>query len=106
MTCMRARRSSNFCQIRPLTADLAALERLKKPQKLIIGIGVATFSQLCLIISFSYLQKTMTYIRTWMSSEFGQIRSGTTELDALEHLKNQCCPFSRFTVTVVFITGK
>ena len=30
MTCMRARRSSNFCQIRQLTAELAALERVKK----------------------------------------------------------------------------
>ena len=30
MTCMRARRSSKFGQIRLLTAELAALERLKK----------------------------------------------------------------------------
>ena len=29
----------------------------------------------------------MTYIRAWMSLKFGQIRSGTTELAALEHLK-------------------
>ena len=29
----------------------------------------------------------MTYIRDWMSSKFGQIRSGTTELAAFEHLK-------------------
>ena len=29
----------------------------------------------------------MTYIRAWMSSKFGQIRSGTTELAAPEHLK-------------------
>ena len=35
----------------------------------------------------------MTYIRAWMSSKFGQIRSGTIELAALEHLKNPCCPF-------------
>ena len=28
-----------------------------------------------------------------MSSKFGQIRSGTTELAALEHLKNRCCHF-------------
>ena len=34
MTCMRARRSSNFCQIRLLTAELVALERLKKPHRL------------------------------------------------------------------------
>ena len=37
MTCMRARRSLNFCQIRLLTAELAALDRLKKPHRLIIG---------------------------------------------------------------------
>ena len=37
MTCMRAQRSSNFCHIRLLTAELAALERLKKPHRLIMG---------------------------------------------------------------------
>ena len=37
VTCMRARRSSNFCQIRLLTAELDALERLKKPRRLMIG---------------------------------------------------------------------
>ena len=35
--------------------------------------GVATFSQLFLIGSFSYLQVMITYIRTWMSSTLGQI---------------------------------
>ena len=34
----------------------------------------------------------MTYIRAWMSSKFGQIRSGTTELAALEHLKKSKFP--------------
>ena len=34
----------------------------------------------------------MTYIRAWMSSKFGQIRSGTTELAALEHLKTSMLP--------------
>ena len=58
--------------------------------------GVATFCQLFLNKSFSYLQVMMTYIRAWMSSKFGQIRSGTTEFAALEQLKNQCCPFSSF----------
>ena len=50
--------------------------------------GVATFSQLFLNKSFSYLQVMMTYIRACMSSKFGQVRSGTTEFDALEHLTN------------------
>ena len=35
----------------------------------------------------------MAYIRAWMSSKFGQFRSGTIELAALEHLKNRFCPF-------------
>ena len=56
--------------------------------------GVATFSQLFLIGSFSYLQVTMTCIRAWMSSKFGQIRPWTTELPALERLKIDVAPFS------------
>ena len=32
----------------------------------------------------------MTTIKTWMSSNFGQIPSQTTELAALERLKNRC----------------
>ena len=78
MTCMRAQRSSKFGQIRLLTAELAYNGK----------ICVATFSQLFFIKSFSYLQVTITYIRAWMSLKFGQIRSGTTGLAALEHLKN------------------
>ena len=39
-----------------------------------------------------------------MGSKFGQIRSGTTELAALEHLKIDVCPLSRFSVVV--ISGK
>ena len=46
----------------------------------------------------------MTYIIVWMSAKFGQIRSGTTELAALEHLKSMLPPLSRFTV--VLIPGK
>ena len=59
------------------------------------------FSQLFLIKSFSYLQVTMTHIRAWMSSKFSQILSGTTELAALEHLKINVAPLSRFTVVVI-----
>ena len=69
---MKARRSSKFAQIGPPMAELGALERLKKsPYTYNGGNGVATFSQLFLIGSFSYLQ--VTYIRAWMSSKFGQI---------------------------------
>ena len=94
MTCRRAMNFSKFGQIRPLTVELAALEHSKKSRYTYNGKnGVATFSQLILIKSFSYLQVTMTCIRAWMSSKFGQIRSGTTELAALEHLKNRSFPF-------------
>ena len=35
--------------------------------------GVASFSRLFLVRSFSYLQEIMTYMRAWMSLNFGQI---------------------------------
>ena len=37
MTCMRAEMSLNFSLIGPSTAELAALERLKNPHRLILG---------------------------------------------------------------------
>ena len=49
--------------------------------------GVITFSRLFLIGSFLYVQVTMTYIRTCMSSKFDRIRPRTTELAALESRK-------------------
>ena len=50
--------------------------------------GVATFSRLLLIRSFLYLQVTRTCIKSRTSSNFGQIGPLTTELAALERLKN------------------
>ena len=50
--------------------------------------GVFTFSRLLLIRSFLYLQVTRTCIKSQMGSNFGQIRPLTTELAALERLKN------------------
>ena len=50
--------------------------------------GVAPFSRLFLMGSFSYLQVMMTYIRAWMSLKFGQSRPRTTELAVLKRLKN------------------
>ena len=50
--------------------------------------GVSTFSQLLLIRSFLYLQVTRTCIKSRMNSNLGQIGPLTTELAALEHLKN------------------
>ena len=37
MTCMRAQMSLNFGLIGPLTMELAALESLKNPHRLIMG---------------------------------------------------------------------
>ena len=39
--------------------------------------------------SSSFLQVTRTNIKAWMSLNFSKIPSPTTELAALEHLKNQ-----------------
>ena len=50
--------------------------------------GVSTFSLLLFIRSFLYLQVTRTCIKSRMSSNFGKIGPLTTELAALECLKN------------------
>ena len=49
---------------------------------------VSTFSRLFLIGSFLYLQVTRTCIKSRTSSNFGQVGPLTTELAALERLKN------------------
>ena len=48
------------------------------------------FSWLFLIGSFSYLQVMRTFIKAFMSLNFGQIPLLTTALAALERLKNRC----------------
>ena len=53
-------------------------------------------------IGRSFLQETRTCIKAWLSSHSNQIRPLTTELPALERLKNQCI---MFFVTSVFILG-
>ena len=50
--------------------------------------GVSTFSQLLLIRSFLYLKVTRTCLKSRTSSNLGQIGPLTTELAALERLKN------------------
>ena len=50
--------------------------------------GVSTFSRLLLIQSFLYLQVTRTCIKSRTSSNFSQFGPLTTELAALERLKN------------------
>ena len=50
--------------------------------------GVSTFSRLLLIRSFLYLKVTRTCLKSRTSSNLGQIGPLTTELAALERLKN------------------
>ena len=50
--------------------------------------GVSTVSRSLLIRSFLYLQVTRTCIKSRTSSNFSQVRPMTTELAALERLKN------------------
>ena len=47
-----------------------------------------TLASSFLIGSSSFLQVTRTIIKAWMSMNFGQIQRLTTELAALEHLKD------------------
>ena len=102
MTCMRAQMSSKFGAIPPPTAELAALYRWNKSPYTHNGKnGVATFYQLFLIGSFSYLQVIMSYIRAWMCLKFGQIRPRTTGLAALECLKNHCCHYLLIAIYLI-----
>ena len=90
-TCIISWMSSKFGQIWPPTTELAAFERRKKFPWTYNGKNeVITFSRLFLIGSFSYLQVMRTYIKVYTSLNFGQIPPLTTELTALERLKNRC----------------
>ena len=60
----------------------------KSPSTYNEGNGVSNFSRLLLIRSFLYLQVTRTCIESRKSSNFGQIGPLTTELAALELLRN------------------
>ena len=69
-------------------SELAALERRKKFSQTYNGKNeVITFFRLFLIGSFSYWQVMRTYIKAFMSLNFGQIPPLTMELAALERLK-------------------
>ena len=80
-----SRMSSNFSQIRPLTAELSALDCVKKS----IFCVVVTLASSFFSGSSSFLQVTRITKISGMSSNFGQIRPLTAELAALECLKNQ-----------------
>ena len=73
-TAIISRTSSKFGTIRPHTAELAALERLKKSHRLIMEKNiVSTLEPLFLIGSSLFFQVTRTTIKVWMSSNFGGI---------------------------------
>ena len=74
-----SRISSNFHQIRPLTAELSALECLKKS----IFCVVATLASLFFSGSSSFLQVTRITTISQMSSNLGQIWPLTAELAVL-----------------------
>ena len=66
--------SLNFSQIPPRTAELAALERLKKFPYTYNGENlVSTLAHSFLIGSSSFLQVTRTTIKAWMSLNFCRI---------------------------------
>ena len=77
-----------FGQIRPWTAELAALELLKKSPYFYHGRNVVTtLAPSFLIGTSSFLQVTRTAIKSRMSSKLSQIQPLTAELDALDQLK-------------------
>ena len=78
-----------FCRIRPMTYELAALERLEKSPLTYDGRNVVT----TLVPSFldgssSFLQRNKPTIKAGMSLNFGKIQSLTLELSPLERQKN------------------
>ena len=103
---MRSRMSSKFGKIRPWTAELAALERLKKSPWTYHGKDVLNASAPSFRMgSSSFLQATRSAIRSRMSSKFSEFRPWTAELPALECLKNQfffCGHSSAFNFDRIF----
>ena len=88
---MRSRMSLKFGKIRPWTAELAALERLKKSPLTYNGKDVVNTPALSFLIrSSSFLQVTRTTIRSRMNWKFSKIWPWTVELPALELLENGC----------------
>ena len=90
-TVIKAWMGLKFGKIGPGSTDLAALERLKKSPLTYNGRNVVS----TLVLSFlngssSFLQVTRTAIKACMILNFCQIPSPTTELAALERLKNEC----------------
>ena len=100
-TTIKSRMTSKFGQIRPLTVELAAIERLETNPHTYNGRHVVnTPEHSCLIGSSSFLQATRTCITAWMGLNFNQIRPLTRELPALV-LLNGSDSFLQVTRTTV-----
>ena len=75
---MRSRIHSKFGKIRPWTAELAALERLKKSPLTYNGKDVVNAPAPSFLMgSSSFLHATRTAIRSRMSSKFREFRPWT-----------------------------
>ena len=89
-TTIKSRMGSKFGRIRPGTYELAALERPEKSLKTYNGRNVVTTLVLSILNgSSSFLQVTRSAIKAWVGLNFSKIPSLTSELAALEGLKNQ-----------------
>ena len=81
---------SKLGKIRPGSFELGTLERLEKSPYTYNGRNiVTTLVQSFLDGSSSFLQVTSSTIKVWMNMNVGKIPSLTSELAALERLKNQ-----------------
>ena len=88
-TSIISRSSSNFNQIQPRTAELAAHERMKKFPWTYNGENLVDNLALSFLIgSSSFLLVMRTTIKALMSSNLGGIPPLTSELVALESPKN------------------
>ena len=86
---------SNFDQIRHLTAELSALEFLKKS----IFCVVATLASFFFSGSSSFLQVTRITTISWMSSNFGQISDCRVSCPLVfEKVNILCCGHSSIFV--------
>ena len=88
-TLIKSRKGSKLGSIRRRTYELAALERLENPHNLygrnVVTTLVPTFSN----GSSSFLQVKRSAMKAWVGLNFGKIPLLTSELAALERVKNQ-----------------
>ena len=102
-TIIKSRMSLIFGQIRPWTAALSCPCASEKKTHILKMGYIMNILEHFLIGTSLFLQETRTCIKALMSSNSNHIRPLTTELHAIERLKNQC---KMFFVTSVFIITK